>query len=53
MSVLADSCYKREDPMEHTATVTAPAAIEIGPLLDVAQHEAQNIATSIAAAAVF
>jgi hypothetical protein len=32
------------------ATVTAPAAIEIGRVLDVAQREAQDIATSIAAA---
>jgi hypothetical protein len=50
MSGLADLCYKRKDPLERTATVTAPAAIEIGRVLDVAQREAQDIATSIAAA---
>jgi hypothetical protein len=50
MSDLADLCYNRKDLLERTSTVTAPAAIEIGRVLDIAQRGAQDIATSIAAA---
>lgn len=49
-SGLAASCYERNDPFGRTVAVSAPVAIEVSLLLDIAQYEAQGFVTSNAAA---